>query len=1139
MTKPKEPDYEHYRKYFFMAPIDRVKATFKATTQLARKGAIPGMYQKKWFRSPFPALNVLRRNEPVATDTIVGSVPAVDCGHTCAQIFVGVDSLVADAYGCHTDKAFVGTLQDNIRKRGAMDVLISDRAQAEISNKVKDVIRYYAIDDHQSEPHHQHQNPAERVYGDAKINVNKVMNRHGAPAFAWLLALLYVLFIMNHMASAKLNDQSPLEVLTGVVPDISMITRFYFWEPVYYALNDSDYENGTEATGRFVGFAENVGHALCYKILDDKTQKILYRSRVRSALFDGQWNVKAELETAEHTKIKKESDVEYVRSRLGDISGKMKVIDFESLIGRTFITPPTDDGSQYRASIREAVETSEKDLALDPTMQKFRCVNSDNRYDEILTYNDIMNFLEKDQEDGLDDVWRFKDILSHRKHKGKVEVFMDWENGEKTWEPLSLIKKDDPISCAIYAKKNNLLNEPGWTQLKRHAKNDKVAARLLNQAKLRSYKAAPRYKYGYQVPKDHQEAMEIDRKTGNDKFKKAEQVELGQLTEYDAFEDMGPGWKPPDGYIKIRCHMVYDIKHDGRHKARFVAGGHMTPTPIESVYSSVVSLRGIRLVSFLAELNGLELWSTDIGNAYLEAYTQEKVYFRAGPEFGERAGHLFRIHKALYGLCSSGKRWSETFSEVLKDMGFFPSLAEHDIWMRHCGDHYEYVAVYVDDLLIASKDPNAIIKALTDKYHFKLKGTGPVTFHLGCDYVRDDDGVLCWEPKKYIERMSDAYANMFGNLPKCKPKLVYSSPLDKGDHPELDTSEELDMDGIKKYQSMIGALQWCISLGRFDVATAVMSMSSFRAAPRKGHLERLKRIYGYLSKFRHGKIRVRTDMPDWSDVPIPTYEWATSIYGDVKEATPDNAPEPLGKEVITTSYVDANLYHDMMTGRSVTGILHFVNQTLIDWYSKKQGTVETATYGSEFVAARTATEQIMDLRNSLRYLGVPIKGRAYLFGDNESVVKSSSVPHSRLHKRHNALAYHRVREAIASNMMIFHHVAGDCNPADIVSKHWGHQQIWPVLRPILFHNWAPRISSDRKGSDKIPILPSALSDGQAAESPENVTRAEVSEETSDEQPATSEKTDEEDPAGEDPNEDPIDRGIRWANEALAGGTAHF
>ena len=111
--------------------------------------------------------------------------------------------------------------------------------------------------------------------------------------------------------------------------------------------------------------------------------------------------------------------------------------------------------------------------------------------------------------------------------------------------------------------------------------------------------------------------------------------------------------------------------------------------------------------------------------------------------------------------------------------------------------------------------------------------------------------------------------------------------------------------------------------------------------------------------------------------------------------------------------MDANLNHCLATGRSLTGCLHFVNHTLIDSYSKRQATVKTGTYGSEFVASKTSTEQIIDLRHTLRYLGVPMKTKSYLFGDNRSVVTSSTLPHSTLGKRHNILAYNQVREAIA------------------------------------------------------------------------------------------------------------------------------
>ena len=164
--------------------------------------------------------------------------------------------------------------------------------------------------------------------------------------------------------------------------------------------------------------------------------------------------------------------------------------------------------------------------------------------------------------------------------------------------------------------------------------------------------------------------------------------------------------------------------------------------------------------------------------------------------------------------------------------------------------------------------------------------------------------------------------------------------------------------------------------------------------------------------------------------------------------------------------MDANLHHDLATGKAVTAVLHFLNQTPIDAYTKRQSTVETATYGSEFVAARTAVDQIIDIRTTLRYLGVPIRDKSYMFGDNRSVVTSSTIPNSTISKRHHLASYHRVREAIAAKYISFHWKDDESNPADILSKHWEFATMWPMLKPILF--WRGKTATQLNGSDRIP-----------------------------------------------------------------------
>ena len=278
--------------------------------------------------------------------------------------------------------------------------------------------------------------------------------------------------------------------------------------------------------------------------------------------------------------------------------------------------------------------------------------------------------------------------------------------------------------------------------------------------------------------------------------------------------------------------------------------------------------------------------------------------------------------------------------------------------------------------------------------------------------------------------------------------------MTKGDQPELDSSEPCTHAETARFQSLIGALQWTISLSRFDVAHAVMTLSRYRASPLVGHLERAKQIVRYLCKYLQGAIRYHTGIPNYEAIygeHPDNHDWMHSVCGNPKEDVPDGMfPPPKGNPVRTSTFVYANLMHDLSTGCSCTGILHLLNQTPMDWFSKRQNQVETATYGSKFMAAQQATEQIMDLRFTLRALGVLLDGPFWLFGDNQSVVTSSTIPHSKLSKHWSALSYHRVREAIAGSIIRFHYVRSEENHADILTKALDFITTWSHVEPMLF-----------------------------------------------------------------------------------------
>jgi hypothetical protein len=1065
------PKFEQLRPNFGWISAERIKATLAVTTQFGR--TVVRFPFRMHYKTRFPAANVDRLNDAVATDTFFADTPAVNDGipgHggvTMAQIFCARNTQLGLAVPMRSEKDMPRTLQEWIRTYGAPNMLISDNAKVEIGRAVQDILRYYAIKDHQSETQFQHQNYAERRIQELKRMLNTILDRTGAPPDTWLLCLLYITYLLNRLSVESLGGKSPIEAAYNQKPDVSPLLAFWWYQPVYYQHYEKGFPSQSkEKLGRWVGVAENKGDLMTFWIMDEQTRHVVARSNVRPVSVEDPNNRLASVGGEVGTMVSRKPIV----MSTGDLcdnppDAKLPQFTPDELLGISFLHKPEPDGETLRAHVVRKIE--ERDADAERNIVKFLITIGDNDYDEIITYNELCDIVEAqiEKEPILDDlpmgenptvenVCKFQAIIGHdgplkpsdHKHNGSMwNLLILWDDDTQTWEPLTIIAKDDPVSVADYGKANDLLSEPGWKRIRNIARKKKNLQRMLNQARIDPGRRVPKYKFGVQIPKGYSEVETLDKINGNTMWKDACQKEIDLLQEYKCFQDAGKYTPTPRGYQRIKLIWVFDVKQDLRRRARLVAGGHMTEPIKESSYSGVVSLRSFRICIFLGELNGLKISSADISSAYLEAYTQEKVVFTAGEEFGDLHGHTLMIVKALYGLRSSGKRFNERISDTLRDIGFWPSYADSEVWMREYNGHYEYVCLYVDDLAVMAENPSDIFQMLRDVGKYKLREEEGISYHIGGDFFRDPDGTLCYGAKTYIKRMLANYERMFGIMPK-----EYNAPLEAGDHPELDTSEFLDNDGIKKYQSLIGALQWAISLCRYDINCAVMTMGRFRTAPRKGHLERLKHIVGYLKKYDMGAIRFRTTEPDYSHLPEPNVDWTYAVYGKVTEQIPADIPKPLGKTVVLTCYVDANLVHDMVTGRSAMGILHMLNQTPVDSTSKRQDTVETATYGSEFIAARVATEQVMDLRNTIRYLGVPVEERTYMFGDNQSVVTSSTLPHSVLKKRHQLLAYHRVREAIASRILRFHHIAGTENPADVLTKNLSHSVAWPLIKPFLF-----------------------------------------------------------------------------------------
>jgi len=226
-------------------------------------------------------------------------------------------------------------------------------------------------------------------------------------------------------------------------------------------------------------------------------------------------------------------------------------------------------------------------------------------------------------------------------------------------------------------------------------------------------------------------------------------------------------------------------------------------------------------------------------------------------------------------------------------------------------------------------------------------------------------------------------------------------------------------------------------------------MSRYSHAPRQGHLEAMIRLYNYVKLHLNSHLLFDTEKRDYSNLQPVEHEWG-EYYPDAEEELPPNMPEALGESVQITFFVDADHASDLVTWRSTTGIIIFINVTPVKWYSKWQNTIKSSTYGSEFVALKIATEMVSAMRYKLRMLGMPVDGPAWGFCDNASVVTNSTIPSSVLKKKHNAIAYHKVRESIAAKSIVLMHEPGETNLADILTKTLNGRRLRDLIGHILF-----------------------------------------------------------------------------------------
>ena len=677
----------------------------------------------------------------------------------------------------------------------------------------------------------------------------------------------------------------------------------------------------------------------------------------------------------------------------------------------------------------------------------------------------------------------FREIVDHRKDNRALSMsdgFVSGPNGERKpkkttigwqlevefadgsteWVPLKEIKAGNPIELAEYAVANRIQDEPAfkwWVPYVLSKRN-----RIISKVQKKYWRTT--HKFGVRLPKTMQEALRLDELNGDTQWVDAVKKEMrkakvayagGVIEDFTPEQIRNGEVNEMKSFQEIKCHLVFDVKMDFTRKARYVAGGHTTEAPSSLTYSSVVSRDSVKIAFLIAALNGLDVSACDIGNAYLNAPCREKIWFEAGVECGpELQGKACKLVRALYGLKSSGASWRKMFSDFIqKELGFTPTKADPDVYFRRArkgptaaeqeldahrkgcvyskpsgvemptDDYYEYLLVYVDDVMLVSHDPVPTMRKIGKRFEIKNDEIGPPKIYLGagiCKVASDEDGSECWsmESQKYVKAAVQTVKDLLAEDGReLKGKIgSKTGPLPTNYEPELDVTNELNEDKSSRFRQLIGILRWACELGRLDIQIEVSLMSQFQASPREGHLEALYLIFAYLNHHPLKRIIFDPQLPEVNEGAFTIADW-TDFYGEVEEEDPPHMPEPLGNPVMMSCFVDANHAGNKVTRRSHTGILLMLNNAPIQVFCKRQNTVESSTYGSELVAMRIARDLISALRIKLKWFGVPILGPTNVFCDNNAVVLNTSKPDSTLSKKHNAINYHICREAVAAGIM--------------------------------------------------------------------------------------------------------------------------
>lgn len=833
-------------------PIELAKRTLRVTTQLATRSTEHPSLNRQ-FHLNDRMLQYVHLLCDTFMDTMFSSKASGKSirGYTCAQVFATeFGHVFVIPMATKQGKEIALAIKRYFKEIGVPMHMICDGAREQVKGDARVLCDEAGCTIVELEKGTPRANRAERYIQMLKNETRADMEKAGSPAAFWCYCIERQAKVINIVArnNVLLQGETPKTKITGKLSDISQLADFGWYEWCIYKKEGIAYPHSDKLLGRVLGPADHAGTEMSQWVLTAGGQVLPIQTLRRLT--------PAEMATPEIKRRQYDFD-RFIKKRFGDRfktkhvpEGEEKKVRFKDdshpddviyqahedlYTWETEETADTDDVPNYDEYINAEVllpkdgehmqaakvvgrakdiqgnhmgkhdsnpilNTTVYDVMFpDDSVQQYAANTiAENIYSQVDVDGHRFQLMDHIMDHRTDGTVVSKEDAHFVDTKGKKQRRLTtkghffriaWRDGTDSWVPLKELKETNPVDVAEFVTSKGIQDEPAfaWWVPYTLKKRDRIIAAVKARTKKKTHM------YGVEIPSTVKEAYELDIQNGNDLWRKLIEKEMKNvMVAFEIMEDddqLEPGRKP------VECYMVFVCKMDFTRKARFVANGSKTPDLDTSGYAGVVSRETVRIALTYAALNGLDIMTADIQNAYLQAPTTECYYTNCGPEFGiENEGKRAKIVRALYGTKSAGRDFRNHLRDCMTMLGYESCLADPDLWMREAVDqdgthYYEYMLLYVDDCMCVSTRPREALEEVNKYFPMKPDSIEPPKIYLGAKISKMtlENGAVAWamSMSQYVQ---EAVRNVEDHLKKHGMYLVkgVDSPLAPKYSPETE-----------------------------------------------------------------------------------------------------------------------------------------------------------------------------------------------------------------------------------------------------------------------------------------------------------------------------------------------------------------